>query len=91
MLSESLRSLDDRRGVGSGEGVQVYQKLLMCELIIRNLNSYLIGIGGNFRRHEKLKPGERTIATGYQLTDSVAKPVSFDRIGVNTYENNSVI
>jgi hypothetical protein len=77
--------------VGSGEGVHIYLELLLCELIIPNLNSYLIGIGGNFRQREKLKPGEQTLTTGYKLTDSVAKPVSFDRADVNTYENNYVI
>jgi len=50
-----------------------------------------MGIGENFRRREKLKPGEPTIRSGYKLTDSVAKPVSFDRAVVNTYANNSVI
>ena len=48
-------------GVESGEVVQVYQELLMCELTIHNVNSYLIGIGRNFRQGEKLTPGEQTI------------------------------
>ena len=78
-------------GGGEWRGGPGIPELVMCEIIISNLNSYLIGIGGNFRRREKLKPGERTIMTGYKLTNSIAKPVRFDRADVNTYENNSVI
>ena len=59
--AKSLRRLYDQRGVESREGVQVYQKLLMCELIISKLNNYLVGIGENFRGREKLKPAERTM------------------------------
>jgi len=45
-------------GGGEWRGGPGIPELVMCEIIISNLNSYLIGIGGNFRRREKLKPGE---------------------------------